>query len=118
MDFIERLPLSKGYSVIMVIVDRFSKYSNFIPMAHPYTTTTVAKAFMENMFKLHNIPHSIVSDRDSIFTSNFWKEIFHLTGSKLLMSSTYHPQTDGQIEVMNKWLEGYLRCFPSDRPKD
>lgn len=52
MDFIEGLPLSKGYSVIMVIVDRFSKYSHFIPLAHPYTAATVAKAFMENIFKL------------------------------------------------------------------
>ena len=114
MDFIEELHLSKGYSVIMVIVDRFNKYSHFIPMAHPYMAAIVAKAFMENIFKLHGIPQSIVSDRDAIFTSNFWKEIFHLSGTKLLMSSAYHPQT----EVMNKWLEGYLRCFTSDRPKD
>ena len=95
MDFIEGLPLSKGDSVIMVIVDRFNKYSHFIPMAHPYTTTIVSKAFMENIFKLHGIPQSIVSDRDAIFTSNFWKEIFHLSGTKMLMSSAYHPQTDG-----------------------
>jgi len=71
MDFIEGLPMSKGYNVIMVIVDRFSKYNHYIPMAHPYTTATVAKAFMENIFKLHGIPQSIVSDQDKIFTSNF-----------------------------------------------
>jgi protoheme ferro-lyase len=71
MDFIEGLPMSKGYNVIMVIVDRFSKYNHYIPMAHPYTATTVAKAFMENIFKLHGIPQSIVSDQDKIFTSNF-----------------------------------------------
>ena len=56
MDFIEGLPKFKGYKVIMVIVDRFSKYSLFIPIAHPYTTETVPKAFMENIFKLHGIP--------------------------------------------------------------
>ena len=77
MDFIKGLPLSKGYSVIMVIVDMFSKYNHFIPMEHPYTTTLIAKAFMENIFKLHGIPQSIVSDRDAIFTNNFWKEIFY-----------------------------------------
>lgn len=88
MDFIEGLPLSKGYSVIMVIVDKFSKYSHFIPLTHPYTAATVAKAFMDNVFKLHGIPQRIVSDRDAIFTSNFWKEIFHLSGTKLLMSIT------------------------------
>jgi protoheme ferro-lyase len=71
MDFIEGLPMSKGYNVIMVIVDRFSKYNHYIPMAHPYTAATVAKAFMENIFKLHGIPQSIVSDQDKIFTSNF-----------------------------------------------
>jgi protoheme ferro-lyase len=71
MDFIEGLPMSKGYNVIIVIVDRFSKYNHYIPMAHPYTAATVAKAFMENIFKLHGIPQSIVSDQDKIFTSNF-----------------------------------------------
>ena len=74
MDFIEGLPLSKGYNVIMVIVDRFNKYSHFIPMAHPYTSATVAKTFMENIFKLHGMPQSIISDRDAIFTSNFGKK--------------------------------------------
>ena len=56
MDFIKGLPLSKGYNVIMMIVDKFSKYSNFIPMTYPYTTTTIAKAFMKNIFKLYDIP--------------------------------------------------------------
>lgn len=71
MDFIEGLPNSKGYSVIMVIVDRLSKYSHFIPLAHPYTTTTISRSFMDNIFKLHGIPHNIVSGRNEIFTSKF-----------------------------------------------
>jgi hypothetical protein len=71
MNFIEGLPMSKWYNVIMVIVDRFSKYSHYIPMAHLYTAATIAKTFMKNIFKLHGIPPSIVNDRDKIFTSNF-----------------------------------------------
>ena len=118
MDFIEGLPMSRGYNVILVVVDRFSKYCHFLTMTHPYTTSTLAIIFMDNIFKLHGMPHSIVSDRDAIFTSRFWQEMFQLSGTKLLMSSVYHPQLDGQTEVVNKWLEGYLRCFAGDRPKD
>ena len=118
MDFIDGLPLSKGYNVILVVVDRFSKYCHFLPMVHPYTAATVAKTFMDNVFKLHGMPNSIVSDRDAVFTSRFWQEMFQLSDTKLHMSSAYHPQSDGQTEIVNKWIEGYLRCFASDRPKD
>lgn len=72
MDFIEGLPLSKSYSVIIVIVDRLSKYSHFILITHPYTATITTRAFMDNIFKLHGIPHSIVSTQDAIFTSKLW----------------------------------------------
>ena len=91
MNFIEGLPMSKGYSVVMVVLDRLSKYNHFIHMAHPYIVATIARAFMDNIFKPHGIPHNIVSDRDAIFTSKFWQEIFQLNGTKLLMSSIYHP---------------------------
>jgi len=118
MDFVEGLPSSMGRDVIMVVVDRLSKYAHFVALAHPYTAGTVVRLFMDNIFKLHGLPKTIVSDRDPVFTSNFWQEIFRLSGTELLMSSAYHPQTDGQTKIMNKGLEGYLRSFSGDKPRD
>ncbi|KAK1582949.1 hypothetical protein Q3G72_019736 [Acer saccharum] len=97
MDFIDALPTSQGYTVIMVVVDRLTKYAHFIPLKHPYTAITVANAFLSNIIKLHGIPTSI--------------------GTSLCMSSSYHPQTDGQMEVVNGTLEQYLRCFTHEQPK-
>lgn len=91
LDFIKRLPLSKGYSVIMVIIDRFSKRNHFLPLAPLYTDARVARIFMDNIFNLHRLPQSIVSDRDAIVTSNFWKKMFNLFGITLLLISPYHP---------------------------
>ena len=71
MDFIEALPRVGGKSVILTIVDRFSKYCYFIPLAHPYSTESVAQAFFSDIMRLHGIPQSIVSDRDLVFTSIF-----------------------------------------------
>jgi hypothetical protein len=74
MDFIVGLPKSGNNSVIMVVVDRLSKYANLCSLQHPFTTSTMAQIFMDHVFKLHGMPHSIVSDRDPTFTSNFWQE--------------------------------------------
>ena len=71
MDFIEGLLNSNGHSVIMVVVDRLSKYAHFIHLKHSYTTVTIAKVFVSNVVRLHGIPTSIVSDRDKVFTSTF-----------------------------------------------
>lgn len=92
MDFIEGLPQSDGKNVILVVVDRLSKLAHFIPLSHPYTVQTVARAFINNILKLHGPPLAIVSDRDAIFTSHLWKDIFSAMGIELRYSSAYHPQ--------------------------
>jgi hypothetical protein len=117
IDFIEALPKVQGKTVILSVVDRFSKYCHFIPLAHPYTAEAVAHAFFADIVRLQGVPQSIVSDRDPVFTSAFWQELMRLTGTKLYMSSTFHPQTDGQTEAANRVIVMYLRCFTSDRPR-
>jgi hypothetical protein len=90
-----------GKSIILIVVDRFSKFAHFILLTHPYSASSVAKAFFDNIVRLHGLPCSIVSDRDPVFMSGFWKELFRLTGVKLLLSSSFHSQTDGQSKVVN-----------------
>ena len=102
MDFIEGLPTSDGSNAILVVVDRFTKYGHFLPIKHPFTAQAIAKVVLDNAVKLHGFPKSIVSDRDRVFTSNFWRALFSLVDTKLLMSSAYHPQTDGQTERVNQ----------------
>jgi hypothetical protein len=116
MDFVNGLPMSGGKNCITVIVDHFSKYAHFVPLAHPFIALTVAKTFIKNDYWLHGLPMSIISDHDKIFTSQLWQELFRLTGVTLKMSSAYHPQTDGQTERVNQCMETFLRCFVSACP--
>ena len=117
MDFIEGLPNSQGKDVIMVIVDRFTKYAHFIPLSHPYSVLSVAQAFVDNIIKLHGPPKMIISDRDRIFTSQLWKDIFSALKVELRYNTAYHPQTDGRTERVNQCLETYLRCMTTSAPK-
>jgi len=117
MDFVEGFPKVGGKSVVLTVVDRLSKYAHFIALGHPYSATSVARAFFDQVVRLHGIPCSIVSDRDPVFTSAFWTELFQLAGVKLHLSSAFHPQMDGQSEVTNRILGVYLRCLASDRPR-
>jgi len=117
MDFVEGLPRVHGKSVILTVVDRFSKQAHFFPLSHPYTAATVARAFFEGIVRLHGFPASIVSDRDPVFIGHVWRDLFKLAGVKLRMSTAFHPQTDGQSEVVNRTIAMYLRCLTGDRPR-
>jgi hypothetical protein len=117
IDFIKALPEVQGKTVILSVVDHFSKYCHFIPLGHPYTAESVANAFFADVVRLHGVSQSIVSDRDPVFTSVFWQELMRLTGTKLYMSFGFHPQTDGQTEAANRVIVMYLRCFTGDRPR-
>jgi hypothetical protein len=91
MDFIEGLPKSGTMDCILVVVDRFSKYSHFLPSTHPFSASKVAKLFLDNVYKLHGMLATIVSDRDRVFTSSFWQQLFTMIGTQLCMSLAYHP---------------------------
>lgn len=101
MDFVEGLPVSMGKTIILVVVDRLTKYGHFLALSHPYTAQGTAKLFLDNIYKLHGLPVSILTDRDKNFTSSFWRELFKALGVNLNLTSAYHPQSDGQTERLN-----------------
>jgi hypothetical protein len=91
IDFVEGLPQSRHVNCILVVVDKFTRYAHFLPLKHPYTTSSVAKLYLDQIYKLYGMPLTIISDRDRIFTSRFWQELFSLAQVQLRMSTTYDP---------------------------
>ena len=110
MDFITGLPTVQGKDYIYMVVNRLSKFPHVFSIPTRFTTSQVAELFFWDFFR-HGLPKNIVSDRDSRFMGGFWQEIFRLVGTKLIPSTSYHPQTDCQTERANQWLEGYLRNY-------
>ena len=86
----EALPRVGAKSVILTVVDHFSKYCHFVQLAHPYTAEFVAQAFFTDIVRLHRVPQSLISDRDPIFTSTFWRELMRLMRMKLHMTTAFH----------------------------
>ena len=116
LDFITGLPPSHGFTTILVVVDRYSKGTHLGALPPKYSAYKVACLFFDIVCKLHGFPRSLVSDRDPIFLSSFWRELFRICGTKLRYSTAYHPESDGQTEVLNRTLEQYLRSFVHDKP--
>jgi transposase InsO family protein len=117
MDFVTQLPVSKDpvtdyvYDSIFVVVDRFTKAAEFVPFRHSYTAEQLARVFLDRIVRHHGIPESIISDRDKLFTSNYWTTLLAAIGTKKKLSTAYHPQTDGQTERVNQTMETYLRIY-------
>ena len=119
MDLITQLPkTSTGYDAILVVVDKYSKMLHIIPTTTTVTAPDLAKLFFKEIVRLHGIPSSVISDRDPRFTSSFWQQIWKQLGTKLAMSTAYHPQTDGQTERANRTIEEMLRAYVNRKQND
>ncbi|GJP71846.1 hypothetical protein CLOP_g2635 [Closterium sp. NIES-67] len=115
LDFITGLPtITSGHDAILVVIDKFSKMGHFIPTHTTARTEETAQLFVRYIISQHGIPTTLISDRDPKFTSKFWKELMSLLGTKLAMSSAYHPQTDEQTERLNQIVEQLLRAACKD----
>ncbi|GJW44349.1 putative reverse transcriptase domain-containing protein [Tanacetum coccineum] len=113
MDFITKLPkTSNEYDTIWVIIDRLTKSTHFIPTRETDTMETLTIFYIKEIVSRHGVPISIISDRDSYFTSRFWQSLQSALGTQIDMSTAYHPETDGQSENTIQTLEDMLRAAP------
>jgi len=115
VDFIMKLPLAQGYDLILVVVDRLTKMVHFIPTIEKTSAEELARLFRDNVWKLHGLPESIISDRGPQFTVGLMWELNEMLGIKSKLSTAFHPQTDRQTERVNQELEQYLRMFIDHR---
>ena len=119
MDFITDLPMSNGCNELRVVIDRFTKMAHFIPLAsEAKTAEDLARIFAREIWRLYGLPRDIISDRDSRFTSATWQVFLATLGIKPRMSTSFHPQTDGQTERINQTIEAYLRPFINQEQDD
>ena len=119
IDFIGPLARTKDYfDSVLVVVDKFSKMAHFIPTTTSVTSEKTARLLISHVFKHHGLPSAIISDRDPRFTAGMWREVFSALGVRLGMSSSYHPQTDGQTERVNRTLEAGLRAYADKKGTD
>jgi len=114
-DFITKLPLAQGYDAILVVVDRLTKMVHFIPTTEKMSAEGLARLFRDNVWKLHGLPKSIISDRGPQFIAGLMQELNEMLGIKSKLSTAFHPQTDGQMERVNQELKQYLRMFINHR---
>ena len=118
MDFVTVLPESKGYDAIMVVVDRLSKRRHFSPCLTTLDVEGLAALFLRDIWKLHGLPRTIISDRGVLFVADFWKSLCKRLGTQGLLSTAFHPETDGQTERVNSSMEQYLRMHSDDLQDD
>jgi hypothetical protein len=118
MDFMVSLSSSRGCDVIMVVVDQFNKMAHFIPTKESATAQETGRLFFTHVFKHHGLPKDIMSDRDPKFTSKFWRALWKCMGSKLKMSTSFQPQTDGQTERVNLVIQQFLRNYVAADQQD
>lgn len=111
MDFIVNLPWSEGYNAIHVTVDRLTKHGTFSPTTTGLNTEDFGALFVQKIICRFGLPESIICDRDPRWTSDFWKGVAKFLRTKMALSSSHHPQHDGQMEIVNKFLEVMLRAF-------
>ena len=115
VDFITKLPMSKGHDLILVVCDRFSQMSHFVATTEKTMVEGLVKLFRDNIWKLHGLPESVILDRGPQFAAGLMKKLNKMLGIETKLSMAYHPETDGQTERMNQELEQYLRMYVNYR---